>query len=178
MKLRTANKTDYNVIKPLYNMAFPKEERAPFFFIKHRAIQGRATMLIAEKDGEFIGFCYTVSCKNLIYLFYFAVAENKRGNGSGSEKLHLLKKYYEGKKIFLAREPLDDNADNSRQRISRRDYYIRNGFKDLPYKIREASVIYDLMSTDEDIDPKDYDMLIKKWAGNIIVHIVKMEVIS
>ncbi|MCM1043755.1 MAG: GNAT family N-acetyltransferase [Corallococcus sp.] len=175
MNIRKAEKSNYKQIKALYNTAFPKEERAPFFFVKRRALQKRATMLIAENDGEFVGFAYTVPYNDIIYLFYFAVAEDKRGNGNGGAIIKLLKEYYRGKKIFLAREPLDDSADNSEQRIRRRNFYIKNGFVDLPYQIREANVIYDLMSTDGNFNPHDYNALIKNWLGGLVAHLVKME---
>lgn len=132
-------------------------------------------MLAAKQDGEFIGFAYTVCDRSVVYLFYLAVAKNRRGGGKGAGILRLLRAYYEGKTIFLAREPLDDDADNQAQRISRRKFYLRNGFLDLPYQIREAGVVYDLMSTDAGFDPEDYDALIRKWAGRWVSRFVKME---
>lgn len=177
MILRKANKCDYAAIKNLYGSAFPKEERAPFWLVRKRAKQNRAAILVAENNGEFIGFLYTVEYKNSVYLFYFAVESGKRGGGNGSEILKLLKEYYKGKTIFLAREPLDDSAENNEQRVRRRNFYIKNGYIDLPYKILEKSVIYDLMSTDENFNPEDYDALIKNWAGKLLSLLVKMEIL-
>ncbi len=178
MTIRQAEKRDFKQIKKLYGSAFPKDERAPFFLIKRRAFQGRADMLVAENDGEFIGFAYTVVYKALVYLFYFAVAAEKRGQGNGGNILGLLREYYKGKTIFLAREPLDDGADNSEQRIKRREFYVKNGFSDLPYQIKEASMTYDLMSTDGDFDPQDYNALMKNWAGRFISRFVTMECVD
>lgn len=175
MNLRPAAEKDHRIIKKVYGSAFPANERAPFFFIRRRALQDRAEMLVAEEDGEFIGFVYIVSHGDLIYLFYFAVAEDKRGGGNGSEILRLLKEYYSGKTLFLARESLDETADNSRERIARRNFYLRNGFVDLPCRIREASVVYDVMSTGENISPADYRILIRNWAGKFVLRFVKME---
>ncbi len=35
---------------------------------------------------------------------------------------------YTGKRVLLLIERLDDKAENSRQRIARRSFYLRNGF--------------------------------------------------
>ena len=166
MILRKAEKNDYKQIKRLYLSAFPEDERAPFFFVRRRARQGRAEMLVAEENGAFIGFAYTVSYRELTYLFYFAVDGALRGTGCGSEILRLL--------IFLAREPLDDGAANNGERVRRRNFSLRNGFRDLPYEIREAGVIYDLMSTEEPVDPQDYDALIRRWAGRFVSRRIEM----
>ena len=71
MILRKAEKNDYKQIKRLYLSAFLEDERAPFFFVRRRARQDRAEMLVAEENGAFIGFAYTVSYRKLTYLFYF-----------------------------------------------------------------------------------------------------------
>ena len=163
MELRRANKNDYRLIKKLYISAFPRDERAPFFMLKKRAFQGKAEMLAAEENGEFIGFAYAITY---------------RDKGYGGKILGLLKKHFEGKALFLAREQLDDKAENIRERINRRNFYLANGFKDLPYRIREATVIYDLMSTDEEINIKDYNILIKDWAGPVLSRLVKLEVLE
>lgn len=138
------------------------------------AERGRAEMLVAEENGAFIGFSYTVSYRELTYLFYFAVDGAQRGTGCGSEILRLLKERCAGSRIFLAREPLDDGAANNGERVRRRNFYLRNGFSDLPYEIREAGVIYDLMSTEEPVDPQDYDALIRRWAGRFVSRRIEM----
>lgn len=79
-----------------------------------------------------------------------------------------------GQPYFLAREPLDDGAANNGERVRRRNFYLRNGFSDLPYEIREAGVIYDLMSTEEPVDPQDYDALIRRWAGRFVSRRIEM----
>ncbi len=48
----------------------------------------------------------------MVYVFYLAVAKGKRGQGYGGKILGLLKKHFEGKALFLAREQLDDKAEN------------------------------------------------------------------
>lgn len=174
MTLETAGKNDYAQIKRLYRRAFPREERAPFFIMKKRALEGKGEALVAKEDGEFIGFLYLITYKDLVYLFYFAIDDSRRKKGYGSRILQQLKQRYEGKRLFLAREKLDKSAPNYQQRVKRHEFYMKNGFHDMPYQIREASVIYDVMGVGGDVSAKEYDELILSWSGKIIKRMIKM----
>ncbi len=178
MKLMMAEDKDYPMIKKLYKKSFPLNERAPFFIVKKKTITGKAEMLIAKENDQFIGFFYIVCNENLVYLFYFAVNDTQRGKGYGSKMLQMLKERYSGKNIFLAREQLDIKADNYDERIKRRNFYIRNGFKDTNLLIKEASVIYDVMALNDDISAIGYEILIDKWRGKFIKTFVDMKVIE
>lgn len=178
MELHLAERRDYPLVKELYARAFPKEERAPWFLLHRRAKQGRGELLIARENGQFLGFAYMVCYGNLAYLFYFAIAEDCRGSGWGSQILQQLIAHYPDKTLVLAREPLDDNAENAAQRVRRRNFYLRNGLSDIPYQIQEATVIYDLMSPDPDLNPKDYDDLMCHWAGWLQSRRVPMRLIA
>lgn len=170
--------SDCKKIKRLYKTAFPREERAPFFFIKRKAKDGKADMLAAKDDGEFVGFLYLVCYLDMVYLFYFAIDDPKRGMGYGSRLLKLLQDSYPGKRIFLAREQLDENADNYAQRVRRHEFYLRSGFNDFSCKLKEAGVIYDVMGIGKDILAEEYDALISSWCGKRYKSIMDMRIIG
>lgn len=176
--LKKAEKAEYKLIKPLFISAFPPEERPPFFMLKRGAAKGHGDMLIARDGDEFIGFCYLIANDRAGYLFFFAIEENKRGMGYGSAVLSQLRKMYNGKCIFLARETLDETAENYAERKRRHEFYLRNGFSDLSVKIREATVTYDVMSIGGDVTADEYDELITAWCGRFIRKLVKMEIIE
>lgn len=165
MTLTKASKSDYSLVKKLYRTAFPPEERQPFFLLKRRAQRGRGELLIAREDGQFIGFVYLISNDELVYLFFFAVEAQARGGGYGSRILELVKEQNRGKKIFLAREPLDERAENNDQRIRRRGFYLRNGFADWPLSIVERGYRFDTMGIGELVTPEEYDALVTHWLG-------------
>ena len=176
--LREASKADFKVIKKLYIKAFPPEERPPFFIMRTKALQGKGKFLIAESGSTFIGFAYLVTHLDMAYLFYFAIDESKRGMGYGSKTLQLLQEKYKGKRLFLAREQLDENAGNYEERLKRHSFYLHNGFIDLPCRLKEANVIYDLMSNGEMIAPSEYDALISQWSGKFMKKIIDMRIID
>lgn len=165
-------------LKNLYNSAFPAEERAPFGLLMSRIKKGRAEMLAAFDGEEFIGFAYTVCNEEIVYLFYLAIEESKRGRGYGSLILNGVKKKYRGRRIFLAREQLDSSAANYQQRISRHEFYLHRGFEDLPMCIKEASVVYDVMSIGGIVYPDEYSRLIEFWTGRLLCRLVDMRMIA
>ena len=82
----------------------------------------------AVYDGEvFCGMvCYYIS-DNTVYLAYLAVESELRGNGYGSKILHMLEEKYPDQQIVLDIEPLDPDAENYHQRVSRLRFYQKNG---------------------------------------------------
>lgn len=178
MSLVLEEAKDYGKIRELYLTAFPRDERAPFSMIRRRARQGRADMLTARDGEEFVGFVYMVCLRDLAYIFYLAIDPGKRGMGYGSAVLTELKKRYGGKRLFLAREQLDESADNYEQRLRRHEFYLRNGFEDKRFKIKEASVIYDAMGIGGEVSAEEYRELIEHWNGKIMRKLIDMRIIE
>lgn len=165
MILRTYEKKDLKNVKRLFISAFPPEERPPFFVLKGKLKNNSSELLIAEDQGIFKGFLYLVTYKDLMYLFFFAVEKNFRGKGVGSKILSLLKEKYKDKRIFLAREQLTPDAPNYEERVNRYNFYVKNGFFNIPFEITEGPVTFDAMGTDENIFPEEYLSLMNKWLS-------------
>lgn len=169
---------NYKEIKELYKSAFPPEERAPFFVLRRRAEQGKAEMLEARDGDKFAGLAYMVCLRDMAYIFYLAVAPDMRGMGCGSAILGELRERYAGKRLFLAREQLDEAAENYEQRLRRHDFYLHNGFEDKRFKIKEASVVYDAMGIGGDVSEQEYRELIDRWGGRLMRRLIDMRVIE
>ncbi len=170
--------SDYKEIKELYKTAFPAAERAPYFMVKKKAKAGKGTLLIAKDKDAFVGFTYLLCYLDLVYIFYLAIDSSQRGKGYGSAILSALQKKYNGKKIFLAREQLDEKSNNYEQRVKRHVFYLQNGFEDLPCKIKEASVVYDVMGIGGAVSAAEYEALITDWTGKLVRKIVDMRIIE
>ncbi len=173
------DKAAWRQIGALYKTAFPSDERAPFWLLRRRAKQDRAQMLAAYDAEQFAGFAYLVIYRDLVYLFYFAINAEMRGCGYGSAVLQALRREFPGRRIFLAREQLDDQAENAEQRRTRHGFYLANGFCDWPCQIKEASVIYDVMGMGGDnITPAEYQALIDSWGGSLLRRLIDMRVLA
>lgn len=174
LELHSAVRQDRKKLKKLYISAFPSDERAPFGLLIRKAKRGLADMLVCETDGEFAGFVYLVTLRDMMYLFYFAVESEKRGQGIGGSILRELINKHSDKRIFLAREQLDSGSENYAERVKRRGFYLHNGFHDAPYCIKEGSVTYDVMCTGECVSPEEYDELIAAWCGRFRMRFIEM----
>ncbi len=115
----------WNLVKEIYMEAFPKAERKPFFLLKKSK---RIQVFTAIEENEVLGFAVTVPFHNLVMVDYLAVNSKIRSKGTGSFLLQELCNTYQGKKLVLLIEQLDDSAKNQQQRLARRKFYLKNGF--------------------------------------------------
>ena len=169
---------DWKRAKALYREAFPREERAPFFLLKRRAEQGKADFWQISDGSLPVGIAYVVSCGDLSYLFYFAVGQSLRGKGYGTAALNLLKERYAGGRFFLAIEPPDENAENYAQRVRRHAFYRQCGFEDLPFRLKEASVVYSIMGIGGPVYPEEHREMFDRYLGWILRRFVDMRIIE
>lgn len=160
-------------IKQLYNSAFPRNERAPLSFLFHRTGNGRDSFYAVEDNEEFVGLVYTIGIEKLVYVFFLAVVEDKRGNGYGSRILQIVKNLYPDCVITLAIEDTSDScAENFEQRIKRLKFYESNGFKQLHIKINEVGVDYELLGTENTVTQADFLAMMKNYFGRILFRFI------
>lgn len=164
LKRINAFSRDYKKICTLYKTAFPADERAPMWLMTLKANGENVDFWGLYADEKWIGLAYVISEMDASYLFYLALSESSRGKGLGSKALQSIIMQYEGQRLFLALEQLDESADNYAERKRRRNFYLKNGLKPLPVTIREATVTYDVMGTG-DVQPNEYKTMMKKYLG-------------
>lgn len=165
-------------VKKLYLGAFPKEERVPFMLLAAREKKGNGELLEIKDGNTFVGMVSVLRYKDLAYIFYLAIDDGLRGMGYGSSVLTALKERYSDCRIFLAREQLDETADNYEQRLSRHRFYQRNGLVDLKCRITEQGVVYDVMGIGDEVTAEEYEALITEWAGKFFRKIFNMHIIE
>lgn len=169
---------DYKKVKRLYKTAFPADEKAPFSLLMRKSKKANADFWAAYNNEEWAGLAYIVSWKGISYVFYLAVDGGSRGNGVGSGILSALKKRYSGQNLFLAIEEIDEKAENYAERLRRKSFYEKNGFHYLGCKLREASVVYDLLGVGEKIKAEDYAEMFDDYLGRLMRRLIKMEIID
>ncbi len=168
----------YAEIRKLYKQAFPANERAPFFLLMKKAGSAAADFWALYDGQKWVGIAYVVKYKQLAYLFYFAVKAEERGKGYGKTAIEALKKQYHGSRFFLALETLDKAADNYEQRVKRHSFYEKCGLSDMPYKLKEASVIYDIMGIGEAVEPEEYREMMELYVGKFLRRLIDMRIIK
>ena len=155
-------------LKEIYKEAFPREEKIPFWMLKMLTRDGRGEFYGVYDHEELIGLVYNVYYKDIIYISYLAIDDTKRGAGYGGRILQTIQKKYSDSRIFLCIEEMDPNAENYEQRVRRKAFYESNGFKMLPFQVKEGIVMYDAMCVagrEPEITRKECDELMKHYFG-------------
>ena len=132
-------------IKTLYEAAFPKNERKE---IKYLLEKGQDVgEVYAFFDGEkFVGFTCLLSYHTICHVIYFAVAENLRDEGYGTKIIKAVCEAKKRKRVLVDIEMEEDDAPNEAQRVKRKEFYLRNGFKDTEITYRWEGDDYEILS--------------------------------
>lgn len=172
MKFENARKYKKQ-IKKLYRSAFPADERAPLALLLRRADTDRDKFYAVTDNEGFAGLIYTIESDKMLYVFFFAIEESKRGKGCGSQVLEKLRGMYPSKPIALEIEDMSEtDAENYPDRIRRLEFYKRCGFVQLGIKLNEFGVNYELLGTDTSVTNEDFLALMKDYLGPVLFKLV------
>ena len=163
MELKVAAGHDLAELKKLYTVAFPKQERKPFWFIKYKASRGSMEILEIYEDG-FAGLAIMAVYRDLALLTFFATLPEKRNGGLGSKALQMLLKRYEDKRFYLEIElPTGDEDDDIKLR--RKGFYMRNGLAEAGINVDLFGIPMEVMSSNCSISDSEYHELYDAVIG-------------
>lgn len=147
MQLSTASTEEQlGKVKELYLKSFPEEELKPFSMLVENSKMRVCEILYIEEDGEFLGIAIMALYQDMVLLDYFAIDDDKRGNGIGGRALALLLKRYKGKRFFLEAECLEVPCDNLEQRERRMKFYHRCGMEYNGIRAKVRGVVLDVLT--------------------------------
>lgn len=162
-------KTDNTIrkdIEPLFTSAFPKEERpeADYYFA---SFNKPINELYGFYDNdEFVGFTSVTLYKDICYIFFLAVQDDKRGQGYGSQILNELKRIYAQYVLLLCYELVDPSYKDYEYRKKREQFYLHNGFRKNPLITNEFGVIFQTaVIGDRDVTIEEYKQIFKNGFG-------------
>lgn len=155
-------------VTKLYNEAFPKDERIPIWLLKILARKNKAKFYGIYDNEKFVGLVYNIFYKDIVFVFYLAIDKATRGQGYGTKVLDSIKEKYKNYRIILCIEPVDENSDNYEQRVKRKNFYLKNGFKDSNYTIKERNIIYEMLYYNENVTSQEFQELMKNYFGKVV----------
>ena len=117
-------------LNALAREAFPPEEHIPPEELIRMSQGSSMDFRALYDDTKFIGFIVAVTFKTMAYLFFLAIDSSCRSHGYGSKALSLFAEQYPGCMHVVDMEMPEDTAPNVEQRISRKNFYLRNGYKE------------------------------------------------
>ena len=136
-------------IYKLYRSAFPRSERKPFSMIRNMAKAGKTDVWYCTDEGRFVGLAITINGPDKILLDYFAVADDSRNGGYGSKLLQMLIRHYSPMTLFGEIENVVDPGEDLELRKRRKQFYLRNGLKEMGVMVYLFGVKMELLTTDE-----------------------------
>ena len=155
-------------VTKIYNEAFPKDERIPIWLLKILARKNKAKFYGIYDNEKFVGLVYNIFYKDIVFVFYLAIDKATRGQGYGTKVLDSIKEKYKNYRIILCIEPVDENSDNYEQRVKRKNFYLKNGFKDSNYTIKERNIIYEMLYYNENVTSQEFQELMKNYFGKVV----------
>ena len=151
MELKKISENDIEQVSQLYYSAFPEDERAPWKALIEKHNKGKGEFLSIYDQNKWVGLTYVITYQNLSYVLYLAIDELQRGHGYGSSVLQILKKRY----------------PHTKQRVHRKNFYLRNGLQEMGFKYVEKDVKYEMLYVGKKLSSKVYDELMVAYAGPV-----------
>ena len=159
-------------IYQLYRSAFPRCERKPFSMIYKMSRAGKTDTWYVTDQGRFVGLAITINGPDRILLDYFAIADQHRNGGYGSQILRQLIQHYEPKSLFGEIENVIDEGDDLPLRKRRKQFYLRNGLKEMGVMVYLFGVKMELIGTGTPLTFEEYRSFYadnySQWAADHI----------
>ncbi len=129
-KKLTAESEDLNIFTEMNDEAFPPSERMSMEEIFAFASETDTDVLGIYDDTKPVGFVVVMKNDRCGYIYFYAIDTRVRSKGYGSAALKKLNEKYDKIQLVLDFEAIDENAENYDQRLRRRRFYLRNGFRE------------------------------------------------
>lgn len=159
-------------IKKLYILAFPKNERIPFFIYRKKSTKNNSKLFAITDNDKFIGFISVENYLDITCIMYLAITEKYRKFGYGTKVLNEIKNIYNNQRIVLIVEKEDTTCANNHIRIKRKHFYKKNGFSENEFIVKEGGVIFSPLSYNGKISKNEYYNLSIQFYGKIIYKIL------
>lgn len=151
----TGSVENYSEIVDLYLQAFPENERTPLDMLLSDGEDGK-DLLAFYNDNTFCGFAQLLTNWDLTHILYFAILEPLRGQGFGGKCLQTICQFKHGNRVIADIERPDVAAENIDQRQQRKQFYLRNGFKETQVRYNWHGEAYEILSAGGDVTTEEF----------------------
>lgn len=135
--------------------SFPENERLPAAFLLDPGDGSRD--FLAIREGETLcGFLSLLSWRDITHIMFFAVEEDRRGQGIGARALHLLRERRPHARIIADVEADSPAAPNHAQRLRRRQFYLRCGYAPTGIHYAWRGDSWDILSSGGDVTEAEF----------------------
>lgn len=154
-------------IRQLYEKAFPASEKKPFSLIVEKRATGAVEILaIEDEKKQFKGLIITILHKDMVLIDYFAIEEEYRGTGIGSDALKLFTARYAKHRVFLEIEStVSENVEEYDLKIRRKAFYQKNRLAPMNFLVDLFGVEMEVMTFHCDITFEEYQEMLAHVYG-------------
>ncbi len=121
-----------------------------------------------DTKTDILGEIILAGYGDVVLLDYFAIAPAFRGQGIGEKVLVELQKRCKGKRLVLEIESTKVEADNLKQRLSRKAFYGRCGMRTLDYSVMVMGVEMEVLTFGCDVGFEEYHAVYRQVFGEEI----------
>ena len=162
MKVVKFNNKYYKQVNEIYKTSFPKEERySSLNKLISYTKRNSAELYCLINCKTVYGFIYAIKYKNMIFILYLAINNKKRSCGNGSYLLRWYLEKYCDKSIYLNIDKINENAIDYNIRKKRLKFYEKNSLYLTHYLSCEKDNIFNILSTKQKFNVKEYKLLDK-----------------
>ncbi len=154
---------DLQLVESLAKEAFPPEEYLAPSKLIEMSENGEVDFLAIYGGEAFIGFTVVSLYKDMCYLFFLAISPEFRSHGYGGRTIRLLDELYPDKQQVVDFEMIDESALNNAQRITRKAFYMRNGYKETGKFISYLGVDYEIMCKQDNFDFEAFKQMMQTF---------------
>ena len=149
---------DKKLMEQLYEDTYPKERRLPFKMLESISKENYGvTFDVIYEDATPLGFMYLVQLEGIMYLMYFAVRGEYRGNEKVASEIHNLAIIHEN--VIACTDEYISNGSSWQQQ-----YLIEHGFHKTGAQIIECREPLNVLSTLDGYVPTE-DIVKQRHAG-------------
>lgn len=159
-KILNADSPDIQVFGAMNDEAFPDNERMSMDEIFEFANATNTDFLGIYDENIPVGYIVLLKNDKCGYVFFYAIGKEYRSQGYGGAALKKLFEVYSDLQIVLDFEHIDENAENYSQRVKRKRFYLRNGFKETGRYTFLRGEKFEVVCNSEELDADSFKDII------------------
>lgn len=155
-------------VQNIYIDSFPKNERMPFpMMVAMSKLWNTDFWAFYDKD-TLCGFIYLAHNRKIVFVMFLAVDKTIRSNSYGSAILQEIQYKYPDKKIIISIEPCDKNTPDIELRVRRKDFYLRNGYRETGYRMKLNGVVQEIIIRNGEFDKKQFRTFFAVYSNGTV----------